>query len=188
MPDRNRRSTFTLAVAGVLAFALARPVAADDDARVARLEARVDELEQQVGVGELRSLMPSMTNIMPDFSERFHVMHRAGDAGDWAVAQHELLEMRRIMDMARVIDAKKGRMMKDFMEAPFASVAAAIEHRDPDRFLQALETTLTNCNACHTAAGSPFINVGLNAGRSVSMRHAHEFLDTEPMTEHTHEH
>ena len=186
MPHRNRRFTVTLAVAGVLAFAPARPVAADEETRVARLEAKVERLEKQVR--ELRSLMPSMTNIMPDFSERFHVMHRAGDAGDWAVAQHELLEMHRIIEMARVIDAKKGRMMNDFMEAPLATVAAAIEHSDRDRFVQALEATLTNCNACHDATGSPFINVGLDAGSSVSMRHAHEFLESQPMTEHTHEH
>ena len=180
------RSAILAALVLMLAGAVVMPAPAEEEDRLARLEEKVATLEQQVR--DLRVLMPSFTNIMPNFSERFHVMHRAGDAGDWAVAQHELLELRRIIEMTRVIDREKSRLMQNFMTAPLDQIAAAIEHQDESRFLQALDATVTNCNACHDAAGSPFINVVLNARRAVSMRHAHEFLDTEPMTEHTHEH
>lgn len=145
-------------------------------AELAELRARVKLLE------------PSLTRLMPNFAERFHVMHRAGDGGDWAVAQHELLEMRRMVGTAKVIDAEKGRLMESFMGESLNGIAGAIEHQDEGRFLQALDATLKNCNACHEAAGSPFINVALDADRTVSMRHAHRFLKTEPMTEHTHSH
>lgn len=181
-----RDSIVGLALVAVVLAGGAGPARADSDERVARLEAELKKLQQQVT--ELRALMPTITTFMPDFSERFHVMHRAGEAGDWAVAQHELLELRRMVGTAKVIDAEKGRLMESFMSEPLTGIAAAIEHQDEGRFLQALEGTLKNCNACHVAAGSPFINVALDADRTVSMRHAHQFLKTEPMSEHTHSH
>lgn len=159
---------------------------AEDDQDLARLGARMKKLEQQVS--ELRTLMPTFTTMMPNFSERFHVMHRAGEAGDRAVAQHELLEIRRMMAMAQVIDARNGRLMQDFPTEPLKRVAAAVEHQDAGRFLEALDATVTSCNACHDAAGSAFINVGLEADHTLSMRHAHRFLEWDPLGEHMHEH
>jgi hypothetical protein len=55
-------------------------------------------------VATLEATRPTLTNFMPDFSERFHVMHLAGDVGDWGVAQHELLEMKRMLGVAKAID------------------------------------------------------------------------------------
>lgn len=176
-------SLVLVGLAAVLAPAPARAVTHD---RVDQLEAEVAILKQQVA--ELRALMPTFTNFMPDFSERFHVMHRAGEAGDWAVAQHELLEMKRMLGLAKVIDAEKGRLMESFLAEHLDQISAAIEHQNEGRFLESLESTVQNCNACHQAAGSPFINVALNGDRALSMRHAHEFVNSKPMSKHTHKH
>ncbi len=45
---------------------------------------------------------------MPNFSERFHVMHRAGESGDWAVAAHEFAELKRLTRLSTTIDSEEG--------------------------------------------------------------------------------
>jgi len=89
-------------------------------------------------VATLEALKPGFTNFMPDFAERFHVMHRAGDVGDWAVASHELLEMQRIAKVIGVIDPQKGALMKGFMAQSFAKLSAAMEHSNRQAFDKAL--------------------------------------------------
>jgi len=131
-------------------------------------------------------LMPSVTMLMPDLAERFHVMHRAGDAEDWAVAMHELLAMERIVKVAKRSEPDRAPMFDAFMGQPFEDLELAIEHANQEDFNKALKLTITNCNACHKAAGSPFIEVVLDARSSISMRHPHKLDMSKPPTGHTH--
>ncbi len=85
------------------------PVDSDVATRLAELRAVVGGLQERIAT--LESLVPSFAGFMPVFSERFHVMHAAGDAGDWAVADHELLEMQRLLRVSKILDSKKGRLM-----------------------------------------------------------------------------
>ncbi len=139
-------------------------------------------------VAELEALKPTLTTIMPDFAERFHVMHYAGDAGDWAVAQHELAEMQRMVRVAGVIDAEKGRLMKGFLTKSLNELAAAIEHSNRESFDKALAQTVANCNACHAAAGSAFIRVTLDVAESLTLRHPHAFVRERAGGQHMHKH
>ena len=75
-------------------------------AEVAALKARLSRLE---------AVRPTFTTFMPEFSERFHVMHLSGDAGDWQLAQHELLELERLLEVAQFIDPGKGKLMEGFL-------------------------------------------------------------------------
>jgi hypothetical protein len=150
------------------------------------LKAEVEALRKAVAV--LQATQPTGTTLMPDFAERFHVMHRAGDVGDWAVASHELLEMQRIAKVIGVIDPQKGALMKGFMTQSFAKLNAAMEHGNRQAFDKALTETVTNCNACHTAVGSVFIKITLNVDQSLSMRHPHQLTKSEKPGEHMHTH
>ena len=152
-----------------------------EQGELAALRAEVEELRAMVEL-----LKPSLTRLMPDFAERFHVMHRAGDSGDWAVAQHELLAMRSIIDLAKRVEPDKGAMLEGFMHQPFADLDSAIEHENRDAFNRTLGQTIKNCNACHEAVGSPFVQVVLDARSSLSMRHPHRLTSSEPMQGHTH--
>ncbi len=49
------------------------------------LRAEVQALRK--AVGSLQALKPTLTTLMPDFAERFHVMHYAGDAGAQDIAR-----------------------------------------------------------------------------------------------------
>lgn len=157
-----------------------------------KLESLDDVIEEvrrlREDVESLEAIRPTITSLMPDFSERFHVMHYAGDAGDWAVAGHELLEMQRIVKVAERIDSEKGAMMEGFLAKDFEEINEAIEHGNQDAFNHALVDTVDQCNACHTAAGSPFIKIALDARESLSMRHSHQLQPSKKMGEHTHKH
>lgn len=150
------------------------------------LKAEVEALRKAVAV--LQATQPTVTTLMPDFAERFHVMHRAGDAGDFAVAAHELLEMQRLAKVIGVIDPQKGALMKGFMTQSFAKLNAAMEHGNRQAFDKALTETVTNCNACHTAVGSAFIKITLNVDESLSMRHPHQLTKSKKPGAHTHTH
>lgn len=151
---------------------------------ISLLKTEVEALRK--AVASLQALTPTLTTLMPDFAERFHVMHRAGDAGDWAVAAHEVLEMQRLVDVAQQIDAKKGALMEGFMSGNLRGLSEAIEHGSPESFYKAMNDTVKNCNACHVAVGSPFIKVTLDVDEGLSMRHPHALGKSKAPAKHAH--
>ena len=148
-----------------------------------RLMERIQALEERIAVLESRF---SFASFMPDFAERFHVMHRAGESGDWAVASHELQTMKQIMQLSTSIDADKGKLMLAMLEPNFEALEHAIEDGNHGKFEKALTQTIDACNACHTATGSSFIQVSLDAGDSLSMRHPHKFMAQQAPVGHSH--
>ena len=112
---------------------------------------------------------------MPNFSERLHVMHYAGEAGDWAVASHELMGLEHLVSVMQQVDPAIGAMASGFLDENFKQLDSAIEHENMESFKQSLKATIKSCNSCHVAAGSPSMNISLNANDSLSMRHSHNF-------------
>ena len=100
-------------------------------------------------------------------------MHLAGEAGDWQVANHELQEMKRMVGLAETIDPEKGKLFVTFMNGNLAGIQGAIEHGNEEKFVASVNRTVQSCNACHTAAGSPFIEVALDVPTMLTMRHPH---------------
>lgn len=133
----------------------------------------------------LEALKPTFTTFMPGFSERFHVMHRAGDAGDWAVAAHEIDEMQRLTRASNYIDSRLGALMQGFMNGNLRALREAVEHANPKSFQAALKSTIASCNGCHTAAGST-IEVSLDVDESLSMRHPHALRKSRAPLDHAH--
>lgn len=176
----------TLVMGGTAVGASHQGDAAQSD-ELRELRQRVAYLEQQLA--RLEELKPPFAAFMPEFSERFHVLHRAGEVGDWRVARHELMEMQRLVDVSESIDPQQGQMFKGFMNDPLSRLNAAIEHEDRERFMSALEGTVENCNACHRASDSGFVRVTLDVPTMLSMRHSHKLKESslEGM-EDTHEH
>lgn len=152
----------------------------------------LDDLAQEIRalrqrVATLEALKPTFTNFMPSFSERFHVAHRAGDAGDWAVAAHEVDEMRRLTRISPHVDPKLGALMQGFMGGNLRNMREAIQHGNGKSFQAALKDTVASCNGCHAAAGSAIV-VTLNVDESLSMRHPHALRRSTVPKEHTHAH
>ena len=150
----------------------------------------LDELRQEIKalrqrVATLEKLKPGFTNFMPNFSERFHVMHRAGDIGDWAVAAHEIDEMQRLTSVSKYIDPKLGAVMEGFMDGNLRKLREAVEHGNPKSFQAALKDTVASCNGCHQASGSTMA-VTLDVDDNLSMRHPHALRKSTVPKGHTH--
>lgn len=144
---------------------------------------RLDALEQRLSALEAAR---SFAGFMPDLAERFHVMHRAGEAGDWAVAAHELAEMQKLSRLSISIDAQQGMLMQSMLGPSFETLEGAIEHGNLKRFSKALESTISACNGCHVATGANFVQVTLDAPDGLSMRHPHRFTKSDAPEGHHH--
>lgn len=166
-----RSTASALAVAAIILASPARQAHGDEDDSA--LLQRLKALEQRVNALEAAR---SFTSFMPDLAERFHVMHRAGEAGDWAVAAHELAEMERLTLQSTSIDAERGRLMQAMMQPEFGKLDSAIEHGNAQKFARALEDTINTCNSCHAATGAGFIQVTLDAPDNLSIRHPHRLM------------
>ena len=127
----------------------------------------------QVAIEALQATQPTVTMLMPDIAERFHVMHYAGEAEDWALAAHELEGMKGLISIMGQVDSVKGSMATGFLQQNFNQLDAAIDHGDVKTFGKAIDATLKSCNACHVASGSPGMKITLDASTSLSMRHSH---------------
>jgi len=161
--------------------------------RIAALTRQVDSLNKKVAKLEktvelLNAIRPTVTTLMPDVAERFHVMHYAGDAEDWALASHEMHGIEHLLGVIKDVDPEKGAMARGFLAADLEHVDAAIDSGNRDAFDKAITHMVGDCNACHTAVGSPFMQVTLNPPDTLSLRHSHKLMHSKLSAEHEHEH
>lgn len=155
---------------------------ADQDSDSKHLMERLEAMETRIAVLESRF---SFASFMPDFAERFHVMHRAAESNDWAVAGHELQQMKSMVESSITIDTEKGILFKAMMGPVLEEMDNAIAHSNSKKMTTLLAKAAQTCNSCHVATGSPFINVTLDATGALSMRHPHAFT-MQKMGSHMH--
>jgi len=161
---------------------LSTPLLADSG-KEKSLERQIEALQTRIAALEARQ---TFTSFMPDVAERFHVMHRAADAGDWAVASHELEEMKRLTRLSTLIDSDQGKLMQAMLAPSFEALTSAIKNTEDEKFDEALVQTIASCNACHAATGSAFIQVTLDARDALSIRHPHRFAQQAAAGGHGH--
>jgi hypothetical protein len=169
---------------GAAALATLSAAAAAQTTTLEQLQEQIELLQERVAA--LEAVRFPITMLMPNFAERFHVMHRAGDLSDWAVAHHELEAMRHITEMVKHTEPEKGALMDGMMSASFKKLQEAIEHRKRAPFDKALAEAVDACNACHAATGSEFIKVTLDPDDTLSLRHPHVLRGSIPPMEHHH--
>lgn len=184
-------NTVARVIASILLIGAAPLSVSRADSDAVAVQDALSRIEQQLtAISErltrLEALMPSYTQKMPEMAERLHIMHAAGDAGDWALASHELLVLKSLIAQFEAIDAGKGSMMRGFLTKPFDDLANAIDHGNAAKFKSSLDETVKSCNACHTAVGSEFMRVTLDTSTGATLRHPHVF--TESKGDHTHAH
>jgi hypothetical protein len=140
-------------------------------------------MEERIAALESRFTFASF---MPDFAERFHVMHRAAESDDWAIASHELQVMKSMVESSTTIDAEKGNLFKAMMGPVMTKMDSAIGHANMEKMSTLLSEAVQTCTSCHVATGSPFIKVTLDATEALSMRHPHAF--SKQKLDHAHKH
>lgn len=156
---------------------------ANQDSNSKHLMERIEAMEARIAILESRF---SFASFMPDFAERFHVMHQAAEAGDWAVAGHELQEMKSMVESSTTIDAEKGQIFQAMMGPVIEEMEGAISHGDEKKMHKLLTQATQTCNSCHAATGSAFITVSLDTTGTLSMRHPHALTMQKSDTKHMH--
>ena len=156
---------------------------ANQDSNSKQLMERIEAMEARIVVLESRFTFASF---MPDFAERFHVMHQASEAEDWAVAGHELQVMKSMVESSITIDAEKGQLFQAMMGPMIEQMEGAISHGDEEKMHKLLTQTTQTCNACHAATGSAFIKVSLDTTGTLSMRHPHALMMQKANMKHMH--
>lgn len=156
------------------------------DLAIHALKGEVADLRAELSL--LRATKPTFATFMPEFSERFHVMHLAGEAGDWGVAAHELSELKRLIKVAKSIDQTKGTLMDSFLSGNLHKINGTISHGKEKAFLKAMDETVENCNRCHVAVGASYIRVSLKLDEILNIRHSHKLMRMKAgsMTPHQH--
>jgi len=177
-------TSLIFAVIVLMTIMLSMAKADGDQVNLQLLHQQIQELQKRVET--LEAVKPTITTMMPNFAERFHVLHFAGEAGDWAVAGHELAEMKRLTNLSSQIDAEKGALMQGMMGPSFKALKEAVEHGNQKKFRTALVEAVNTCNACHKVTGSPFIKVTLDVKDTLSLRHPHAFTKSEVTGGHSH--
>ncbi len=157
-------------------------VNANQHVNVERLMEKINALEERIAMLESRITFASF---MPDFAERFHVMHRASESEDWAVASHQLQVMKQLIASSQSVNAEQGALFQAMMGPVIEKIDNAISHANSKKMIVALSEAVQTCNACHIATGRPFINVTLDSTESLSMRHPH-ILTKQKMAKHGH--
>lgn len=109
---------------------------ADQDNKLEHLMKRMQAMEERIATLESRF---SFASFMPDFAERFHVMHRAVESDDWAVAGHELQEMKVMMESSTTIDAEKGNLFNAMMGPVLEEMDNAIAHSKSEKMATLLD-------------------------------------------------
>ena len=182
-----------LIAAGLFCVVSLGASADESSARIDELTRQLDALTAEVAqlrktVDMLNAIRPTITTLMPSVAERFHVMHFAGDAEDWALASHELLGIEHLLGVIQKVDPEKGAMAEGFLAPSLERIDAAIDHGNRPAFDAAISNMVASCNACHIAAGSPAMVVTLDPASGLSLRHSHKLMHSEKPGDHTHTH
>ena len=147
---RAHTSTLLVLVGFGLVAAIALQAPSQEPARLEPLSAEPAQPELALLMGELQRLT--------------HKMALSADAGNAELANfymHESLEqMKKIQTEAPEYEGQPVALLMDRMGLPaYATMQEAVNAKDKQRMLAALDTVIQSCNACHAATLHPFIRI-----------------------------
>ena len=108
------------------------------------------------------NFVPGLGEFMTLAQTRHAKLWFAGNAGNWALADYEIDELKEGFEDAITYvptfkDIPVAKMIKDNIMGPIAEVESAVKTRDRTRFAAAFDKLTAGCNACHQAANHNFI-------------------------------
>ncbi len=108
---------------------------------------------------------PGLGDFMTAYVQPHHLkLWYAGKAANWTLAAYEADELGETFEDISTYQADwdgvpVAQLIKAMIEPPLENIKAAIEAKNAARFNDAYTTLTSSCNACHTAAKKPFIEV-----------------------------
>ena len=109
-----------------------------------------------------QNYVPGMGGFMAATQMRHTKLWFAGQAGNWALANYELGEIREGFEDAVAYHPVFGGipvsvLLRRFTTKPLAKLSAVIRDKDSARFKTAFDQLTHACNSCHRAAAHGYI-------------------------------
>ena len=108
---------------------------------------------------------PGLGDFMTAYVQAHHLkLWYAGKAANWALASYEADELGESFEDISTYQADweglpVAQLVKAMIEPPLEKVKAAVAAKNPAQFNDAFAALTLACNACHTAAKKPFIEI-----------------------------
>ncbi len=108
------------------------------------------------GAGEAEAL-PHLSDIMAQQQMRHIKLWFAGDAGNWALADYELEQLKDAFDdVAKLLG---GDLAQQHVGGALSLLEKSIDTKDRAAFVSAYDRLSAGCNACHRTLDHAFIVV-----------------------------
>jgi hypothetical protein len=143
-----------------LACAQSNPPKDANEATVAALKAEIDRL---------KSIVPDQSHAMKDVGDHFTNLWFAAQKENWPLAEFYLAETRSHLHWAvRIIPVRKtpqgadlrlADLLDGFETTTLKQMQDSVTARDLEKFRSQYQQMLTNCHACHVAAGKPYLRL-----------------------------
>jgi cytochrome c553 len=108
---------------------------------------------------------PGLGDFMTSYVQPHHIkLWFAGDAGNWPLAMYEAKELGESFGDITTYQADwegvpVAQLVKAFIDPALDKVQSAIQAKNAAQFDSAFKTLTAACNACHTTAKKPMIEV-----------------------------
>jgi hypothetical protein len=107
---------------------------------------------------------PGLAEIMIATQIRHAKLWLAGNAGNWALADYQVDELKEgLEDAVKYFPVYKdmpvGKMIETTAMPAIVDVEAAVKAHDRAKFISAFDKLTAACNTCHQSANRPFIVV-----------------------------
>ena len=116
---------------------------------------------QQQGVKQVNDaaedaeVLPHLSGIMVQQQMRHLKLWFAGDAGNWALADYELDQLKDgFDDVAKLLG---GDLAQQHVGGALSQLEKSIDAKDHEAFVSAFDELSTGCNACHRTLDHAFI-------------------------------
>src|SRR6266508_2584679 len=98
---------------------------------------------------QLSDIQPGLGTIMIEYGHRFAAMWFAAEAGNWDLAEYQLIEMREIQEVGETTRPARAAPLKSFESSFLDPLEDGIKAKDKSKFESAYNAAIQGCNSCH---------------------------------------
>jgi hypothetical protein len=110
----------------------------------------------------LSLIQPGLGTVMIEYARRMGHVWFAGEAGNWDLAQYQVIEMREIQETAETTRPARAPALKAFESSFLEPLEQATKDKDKAKFESAYRSAIQGCNSCHGSQTSPDWPQGFN--------------------------
>jgi hypothetical protein len=108
-----------------------------------------------LSLDELSLIQPGLGTVMVEYGHRMAAVWFAGEAGNWDLAQYQVIEMREIQETAEITRPARAPALKAFESNFLEPLQQATKDKDKAKFESAYNAAIQGCNSCHGSQTSP---------------------------------